>query len=414
MSSLFRHEALESHRNQWLGGIRLIRPVSLGVLTLLALAAAIAVITFLALGGYTRKARVSGYLVPDRGVIRLVSPQVATVLESHVAEGQAVRQGDVLYVLSIDSANVSDNVRATLSARERSLQGAARQQDDLDRGRAEAIDRQVDAMRTELQQIEGESRLHAQRLVLAEASLARLESLRGDNFVSAAQVQTKNEEVLGLRVQEQALQRQRTAHQREIDQLLARRRELPIQGQVRQGEIERDRAELAQLQAENLARQRIELRAPQDGIVTGVVAQPGQAVSPVAALASLLPADARLQAHLFAPSSALGFVHEQQPVLLRYQAFPYQKFGLQGGQVSQISRVPLQTTELAGLPLPTAASLAEPLYRITVTLDRQAVAAHGQDQALAPGMQLDADILLERRRLIEWIFEPLLGVAGRV
>jgi membrane fusion protein len=153
---------------------------------------------------------------------------------------------------------------------------------------------------------------------------------------------------------------------------------------------------------------------PQDGIVTGVVAQPGQAVSPVAALASLLPADARLQAHLFAPSSALGFVHEQQPVLLRYQAFPYQKFGLQGGQVSQISRVPLQTTELAGLPLPTAASLAEPLYRITVTLDRQAVAAHGQDQALAPGMQLDADILLERRRLIEWIFEPLLGVAGRV
>jgi membrane fusion protein len=29
-------------------------------------------------------------------------------------------------------------------------------------------------------------------------------------------------------------------------------------------------------------------------------------------------------------------------------------------------------------------------------------------------MQLDADVLLDRRSLIEWIFEPLLGVAGRV
>ena len=29
-------------------------------------------------------------------------------------------------------------------------------------------------------------------------------------------------------------------------------------------------------------------------------------------------------------------------------------------------------------------------------------------------MQLEADVQLDRRRLIEWIFEPLLGMAGRV
>ncbi len=54
------------------------------------------------------------------------------------------------------------------------------------------------------------------------------------------------------------------------------------------------------------------------------------------------------------------------------------------------------------------------MYRITVALERQQVQAYGQPQALAPGMQLDADVLLDRRRLIEWIFEPVLGVAGRV
>jgi membrane fusion protein len=122
-------------------------------------------------------------------------------------------------------------------------------------------------------------------------------------------------------------------------------------------------------------------------------------------------------AQLYAPSSAVGFVRPQQAVNLRYQAFPYQKFGQQSGRVLQVSRTPLTPAELALLNLPTALSqgaLSEPLYRITVGLDRQSVSAYGQEQALSPGMQLDADVLLERRSLIEWIFEPLLSLARRV
>lgn len=414
MSSLFRPEVIENRQRQWLGSIQLLRPVSLHVLTALAVGSVVIVASYLCLGEYTRKARVAGVLAPERGLIRLVAPQRATVLESRVAEGAPVRRGDVLYVLSVDAADVSGNIRETLSARERSLRGAAQQQADLERERAAAIDRQIETSANELAQIDAEARLHEQRLALAQQALARLESLRADNFISSAQVQTKDEEVLGLRAQAQALQRQRAAQQREIELLKARRRELPLQTQVVQGELERDLAEIAQQQAENSSRQRIEIRAPQDGVVTGVVAQPGQSVSDSVALASLLPAETKLQAHLFAPSSAVGFVRPDQTVLLRYQAFPYQKFGLQAGQVTQVSRSPLQASELIGVSLPKSAGEGEPLYRITVTLDRQAVVAYGRDQALAPGMQLEADVLLDRRRLIEWLFEPLFGLAQRV
>lgn len=414
MSSLFRREVLESRQNQWLGGIQLIRPLSLHLLTWAAVAAAALVVAYLVLGEYTRKARVAGHLVPDRGVLRLVAPQLATLVESHVAEGRAVHAGELLYVLSVDAANQGGQVRQSIDARERSLQQAARRQRELDQERLTATARQVEGMRAELAQIDTEAQLHAQRLVLAEQALQRLESLRADNFVSPTQVQAKAEELLGLRAQAQALQRQRAAHLREIELLLARQRELPMQGDSRRGEIDRDIAELSQEQAENEARRRIEIRAPYDGIVSGVVAQVGQTVTPQTALASLLPADARLQAHLFAPSSAIGFVHGAQQVQLRYQAFPYQKFGLQGGRVVQVSRAPLQAAELNGLSLPALGATSEPLYRITVALDRQAVAAYGQDQPLAAGMQLEADVLLDRRRLIEWLFEPLLGLAGRV
>ncbi|HZE90486.1 MAG TPA: HlyD family efflux transporter periplasmic adaptor subunit, partial [Rhizobacter sp.] len=297
--------------------------------------------------------------------------------------------------------------------RERSLQASSRQQVALQQAQAAALDQQVQDMKRELAQMAAEGDLQRQRLVLAQQTKARLEALRADNFVSSAQVQTKAEEVLGLQAQLQGLERQRSAQLREIGVLEARRRELPLRGQAQQGEIERDLAAIAQQSAENEALRRIVVRAPQDGVVTAVLALAGQSAASSTALASLVPANARMQAQLFAPSSALGFLHAQQTVLLRYQAYPYQKFGHQGGHVLQVSRTPLQTAELAALGMSDGVG-QEPMYRITVALDAQAVQAYGQAQPLTAGMQLEADVLLDRRRLIEWIFEPVLGIAGRV
>ena len=417
MASLFRPEVLETRHREWLGSVQLTRPVSLRALTVVVSVAACAVAGFLVVGEYTRKARVSGYLVPDRGVIRLAAPQSATIVESRAREGAIVHQGDVLFVLGVGQATTSGDtqeaIRATLEARERSLQGAARRQADLEQARVSAIDRQLEAMQHELASMAGETALQAERLRLAQQSLEELEALHRQNFVSSAQIQRKSEEVLGIKAQIQAVERQRAAHAREMAALQAQRREIPLQAQVAQGEIDRDLAALAQQTAENAARGRIVVQAPQDGVLTGVLAETGQSIPAAAALATLVPSDAHLEAQLFAPSSAIGFVRPDQPVLLRYDAFPYQKFGHQSGRVVRVSRSPLPGSELAALPF-LHGTTQEPLYRITVALERQAVPAYGKAQPLAPGMQLEADVLLDRRRLIEWIFEPVLGMAGRV
>jgi membrane fusion protein len=413
--SFFRPEVIEGQRQSWLGTIQLIRPVTLGVLTALVATAAMAIAAYLYLGQYTHKARVGGHLVPDQGVVRLLAPQAATVLERHVQEGQTVAQGDVLFVLSLERSSLSGDtqqaVQTSLLARAQSLREAQVQKNQLAQTQLQALDSQLQSMRREWVQSKAESALQRERLKLAQQTQARYEGLRQDNFVSEAQVQTKAEEVLGLRAQLQASERQQAVHQREIAQIEAQRRELPLQAQARLGEIERDLSSLAQASAENEALRRLVVRAPQAGTVSAVLAAPGQAVSPQVPLASLVPSGAQLQAHLFAPSSAVGFVRENQRVLLRYQAYPYQKFGHQPGRVLTVSHTPLQGAELVGLAVP---KTDEPLYRITVTLDQQSVLAYGQTQSLSPGMQLDADVLLDRRRLIEWIFEPVLSIVGRV
>jgi membrane fusion protein len=114
--------------------------------------------------------------------------------------------------------------------------------------------------------------------------------------------------------------------------------------------------------------------------------------------------------HLFAPSRDIGFVRPGQEVLVRYLAYPHQKFGAYRARVLAVSRNPLPAAELGYVPLDGS---REPLYRIKAALDSQAVLAYGKREPLRAGMQVEADVLLDRRRLIEWIFEPLLGLAGR-
>lgn len=422
MPPLFRPEALEAQQQSWLGGIQLIRPLSLSLLTACAAAAAVAVVGYLCWGEYTRKARVEGVLLPDLGVIRIPPPEIGTVLEQHAREGQSVRRGDVLFVLSVDRSTSSGGAQAavqrSLAEKERSLRAAVRHQGELLEAQRATLEQQLADRRGELVQLEAEARLRRERLALARESLARLQSLQAENFISSAQVQTKSEEVLSVQAELQRLERERATQLREIGSLEAERRELPLRTQTEVGALERELAGVAQEAAETQARQQLVVRAPADGLLGTVLAEPGQAVAPGVPLASLVPAHATLEAHLYAPSSALGFVRPAQDVLLRYQAFPYQKFGHQTGRVLQVSRTPLQPAELAHVPLAGVTNYStvstEPLYRITVALDRQSVDAYGRPQPLTAGMQLEADVLLDRRRLIEWLFEPLLGLTGRL
>ncbi|HEU5015127.1 MAG TPA: secretion protein HlyD, partial [Roseiflexaceae bacterium] len=77
------------------------------------------------------------------------------------------------------------------------------------------------------------------------------------------------------------------------------------------------------------------------------------------------------------------------------------------GQVVQVSRSALSPAEAATL---LGQNVAMPLYRVLVSLDRQTISAYGKAEALKSGMALNADLLLDRRSLWQWVFEPLYGL----
>ncbi|MCL6482665.1 MAG: HlyD family efflux transporter periplasmic adaptor subunit, partial [Janthinobacterium lividum] len=190
-------------------------------------------------------------------------------------------------------------------------------------------------------------------------------------------------------------------------------RDLQVQAQRDTEGLQRNVSAIEQDLTENEARREILVRAAQDGMVTAITTELGQTVAANSVLASVLPQGAQLEAEIYAPSRSVGFIMPGMTVLLRYQAYPYQKFGQYPALVREVASTSLRPEELS-MPSAVSGTSGEPLYRIRLTLQRQSVQAYGETLPLKSGMLVDASVLLERRRLYEWVLEPLFGISGRL
>lgn len=98
-----------------------------------------------------------------------------------------------------------------------------------------------------------------------------------------------------------------------------------------------------------------------------------------------------VEAQLRIAPSVIGFIKRGQGVRLRYDAFPDRSFHLAEGKIISASLMPA----------------ADGSYRAQVALERDYVQVSGVRIALQPGMSFTGDVVIERRSLLEWLFEPL-------
>lgn len=422
MAPLFRPEALEARSTAAFGRVVLRPPLSFAAWAAIAAVLAATVLAFFLFGEYTKRTRITGLLAPDAGVIKLMAPQAGIVVDKRVAEGRQVRAGDVLFVLSSERltdsgsgpAGAQGAVLDQLRRRRTSLAGGQERQRQLVRQQTQALQRKLADLHDQSAQLDREIATQQARLASAKAQEQRYEDLRRQRFMSEAAVQERRELVLDQQARLLTLERTRIAVGSEAADVAAELRQLPLRGEQAIDELQRAIAELEQDAAAAEASRQIVITAPQDGTVTAILADKGQMVGNQPLL-MLLPADGTLEAHLYAPSRAVGFVEPGQPVRLRYAAYPYQKFGQYEGTVSQVSRTALAASELPPQLMALAQQAgAEGLYRINVKLKQHAVLAYGRLQPLTAGMQLEADVMQDRRRLIEWVFEPLISLSGKI
>lgn len=354
--------------------------------------------------------------MPSTGLLGVTAVSVGTVTHVFVHAGETVQAGDRLLQISgeRDSATLG-NTRAEISvqlrAQRRRLTQDLATQKQQSLTQAQALKDKLQLLQAQQQQMDAQIQLQIQQATNAEHLLKRIQPLQDKGYVSAFQVQQQQSSALSARAQLKTLKRQRLQARQQVSATRQQLTQLPLELATQQNVTAGKIAGIDQQLAENEAQRAVVLRAPRAGIVSTLLAKPGQHVAVGQSLLSILPHGASLQAQLLVPSRAVGFITPGSRVVLRYQAYPYQKFGQQYGEVASISRSALSPEAVIAL---TGHAAKQPLYRVKVKLDRQRILVYGKPHTLKPGMALSADIMMDRRSLLQWVFEPLYGLKGSV
>jgi membrane fusion protein len=415
MSQLFRQEAIDAQREKFLGEATIARPVPTWVFTLLAAGTALLLIAVALWGQYTRRERVEGYLALDSGAARVLVPDGGRITDLVIHEGDEVKAGDAMARISYDKtiasgASTSEAVAAEMQNRRAILEKEKEQAQELGQQQMEQLRRRQRDLENEVEQVDREMRLQEMRIASAQDQLARYKGLASDkNFVSEANLKQKTDEVTDQQIKLESLKRQRAQVQRDLAAAKLEEPTVTLRTRSQIEQLSRQVSEVQESLAQVEAKRETVIRAPVAGVVTNIAVNRGQSVAADATLATVLPKGSGLHAELLVPTRAIGFIKPGQQVVLRYDAFPYERFGQYRGSVSDIGRNVWASGERVGPLMP-----KEPVYRIDVKLESQAVRALGQEFALRPGMLVNADLLMEKRTILEWLFEPVLQLKGRV
>jgi membrane fusion protein len=203
------------------GTVILTRPVSHVILTCVFVTLALLLIAFFAFFETTRKAPIQGMLVPTAGVIRVFPNQVGVIKEIRIKEGLHVREGDILFVVSSErgtsSLRSTETLISELLAQRRDSFHTELQQAKAQAGhRRAALQQRAQDLEGEIKRLDNQALMQKQRIALSEQTVARFAQLKVTNYISAAQLQEREAELLDQHQRLLEIERIRSATQRDL------------------------------------------------------------------------------------------------------------------------------------------------------------------------------------------------------
>ncbi len=152
----------------------------------------------------------------------------------------------------------------------------------------------------------------------------------------------------------------------------------------------------------------LELKAPQQGVIKDLATHTeGDVLQPGTVLMTIVPANEPLRAEVWVDNRDRGFVHEGQNVRVKVAPYPFQKYGMVEGLVKNVSADASESQRSAGPDAQNAAATPAYQFRTVVELKSQALEADGVRHKLMPGMQVDAEISLGQRTVMEYLLSPV-------
>jgi hemolysin D len=394
-----------------------------------------------------------GTLVPASEVRRLYAPIDGELSSIYIAEGQPVLKGDVVARLyargAIEAAKNALEARLKLEDAEREWKEFPEKKALMER-RAAALKEasEVEERQHQRRLAEGTSKVTAgQQAQIQEArtnmddakrardaakdeadKYTRLFAMSGGGGVSQLQVENKKNALLAaenaMRVAQarfselnarQSLEFTQAKSQLETSGQELTKLRLQSESADREVANAEDKLKLqvqtARLVADAAARIKFEnidkdnfllIVAPVDGVITDVTStQPGDKIQANSPLGGIAPKDAKPILKIEIAENDRGFLREGLPVQIKFNAFPYQRYGLIKGTLQFIS----PATKVSALT-------KQPVYEGRIALEQDHYRVGNTSYPLRYGMAAVSEIVVRERRMIDLALDPFRQIGG--
>lgn len=416
---LFRKQSIREKNNRLQGTVLVTPAVSHSVITGLLLIWTCLVLVWLLTSTFAKKEQVLGWIEPIEGVAHVYprrgDDENGIVTKLFVKEGDLIEAGDLLLIISqernlAEGVQLESLIHEEFVFRRKMLSQQMERSNEIFEGEQKNLKGSlVTAKKTLSYLVRKEDILTEHKSLLVDRS-KNSKKLNQTGLVSSLSLENDAIEILKLEAEIAEVKKNQIDVAATIEKLET---EFLIAPKKHANEVDflaQQISEIKQNEARLFEEQSYVIKASRSGKISSLQAQVGLRADQSVPLLSIIPPDAKLIAHMLVPVKSVPFVAPGQNIRIRYDAFPYQKFGTYEGEVLTVTENLLLPEQLAKVPVP----MHEPAYLVKAKIEKKSISAFKHAFQLKSGMTFSAEIKLDQRSLFEWVLEPVLSLKEKI
>ena len=403
---LYRREVIDYQKDKLNGEIILTQPISNKVWIYSVYLFAFLTTLLFIFGSYTRKETVQGYVVPSNGLVEIYSQRPGVIVKTFVAIGDSVLVGQPLFEISNERAigngdGFSETMTNSMNDQMRILEDKIENLELLKEKQKNYFIQQLNNSSQQLEQLQVQLAIQGKHVNLLSSRITSIRGLRKDNYISEDLIQNRDESLLVEQKNYEQLKQSIIQVRARILEYEVNLNSLELEYGSQKDDLNRLIIDIEQRKIQQADQNSFTIVSSTSGTIENINFFLGQNINTQIPAIVVLPEKSIMQAELFIPTRAIGFVKKGTRVEIRYEAFPYERYGFSKGKISSVARTILSPEQIVS-PF----TLREAVYRSTVALETTSIYADGEEYSIQSGMKLEATLHLESRPLYEWILKP--------
>ncbi|OKP01734.1 HlyD family secretion protein [Xenorhabdus eapokensis] len=415
MNDLFRKEAIENKKSKWTGEALLIAKIPAWITCIVSSFFLVVLFIFITFGSYTRRINVYGEVITTPHPINIFSSQQGFISQEFVNVGDFVKQGQKIYQVDFsqitESGKISTNTKNSLKNQLVQINNIIQKLQDNENITLISLEeqkRQYEESQKESKVVVDNARLGVE---FAKKNMENYKRYQRRGLITKDQFNGYGYSYYQQQNMYQNLYSQYISDTLKITNLNSEitLKRADFDKQISEYKIQRD--DLQRKLTEMTANGSLFITSPTNGRIESLGFTVGQAITLNDILAQVIPDNIKSNYSLilWVPNSSLPYISKGDAINIRYDAFPFEKFGQFSGYVDNISYIPASIQEMSyyrSAPINKTGEKNESYYKVLVNLDKKQFNYNGRKLNLSNGMKAQSTFFLEKRPLYQWMFSP--------